>query len=154
MSNIQTFQNLEAPAPYQGQAVSDFLDNIREMAGKYEFQSDGLLLSINALLSNTAVAVKATAGKVYAVMVVSPAAATLGVNVWVYTVAAAGVNVGVSIPRAMVFCPAGETIVEELFSGGSANRYATAIAVAATADTSLSAAVATANQPTVTLLYA
>lgn len=153
MTNILAFQDLEAPAPFMGQAVSDFLDNIREMAGKYEFQSDGLALSQNALLSNTAVAVKASAGKVYAVVVVSPPAAALGCLVQVYNVAAAGVVVGTTVPLDLGFCAAGETTVKEIFSAGSANRYTTAISVAATAAGSLSAAVAAANQPYVVLLY-
>lgn len=152
MSNIITFQNLEAPAPFQGQAVSDFIANIREMAGKYEFVSDDLALSVNAALSSTDVDVKASAGKVYGVLVVSPDDATNGVNVWLYNTNAP--NVGVTVPRLQGFCPAGETVVLELFSAGSANVFTSAISVACTSASSLSAAPDAADRPTVTVLYA
>lgn len=151
MTNVVTFQNLEAPAPYQGQAVSDFLDNVREMAGKYEFVSDALALSVSALLSTTDTDVKTSAGKVYAVEIVSPSAATAGVTVQVFNTNAP--NLGTTVPLDLTFCPAGETVVMELFSAGSANRYTSAISVACTQAASFSAAPATANQPTVYVLY-
>lgn len=154
MSNIITFQNLEAPAPYRGMAVSDFLANIREMAGKYEFSSDALALSGPVVLSTTVQSAKSSAGRLYAVQVVSPSGASNPAYVQVFNVASGGVTLGTTSPDMVVKCPAGETVVMELFSAGSANVFGTAISYAAATTGKGNSALASADQPTVTLLYA
>lgn len=155
MANAQTFYQLRTSLAYKGVAATDAnnANPIEYTAGRYEQASDGMSLSLNAAL-NTATAVKASAGKVYEVIVESPSAATAGCTVQLFDLAAASVTLGTTVPKDLVFCPAGETVVINVCSGGSANRYAAAIAVAATAATSLSAAADSANRPTVTVLYA
>lgn len=153
MPNIATLTNLKAMQAYSRAAFSDMLRDIERWAGSYEEFSDGLTLSVTGDLAATATAVKASAGKVYAVIVASPGDAALGVFIHLYNIAAGSVTVGTSEHRDSFFVPAGETVVAVFHAGGSANRYGTAIAIASTTTSRGSTAPAAVDRADVVVLY-
>lgn len=155
MSNVQTAAQFRNMAPYEAAAFTDALAGpVEYTQDRYEQAGDGMSLGITATFAATGTAVKASAGKVYSLVIKSPSGASNGVNVSLYNVAAAGVTLGTTVPRLWAFCPATETIVVPVHAAGSANIFTTAITVCCTAGTSLTAAAAAADVPTVVVKYA
>lgn len=162
MTNVQTAAQLRAALPYKLAAATDSMGGpVEHMQDRYEMASDGLTLSINGALSTTVTAVKASAGKVYMVIVESGTAilgtATAASNpayVQLFNVAAGGVTLGTTSPDLVVKCPANGCAVARYDNGGDATLFGTAISVAAATTGKGNTALATADLPNVTIKYA
>lgn len=156
MSNASTADTLRSFQNYLGAAFTDATKpwDVFQSMFKYETQSDGMTWTALASVTNTAQAVKAAAGKVYMVIIVSPTAATNGVFVQVYNTAFGGVVVGTTAERFDLFCPATETMCYAFHTAGSANLFGTAISAACTTAAHGATAPAAADLPTVYVLSA
>ena len=94
----------------------------------------------NALLTNAAVAVKASAGSLYGVSLVNTGAAAAYVQL--FDLAAASVTLGTTVPKLSFWVPAGGSW-EEKFTGEAKAAFAAATAAAATTTATGSTAPAT-----------
>lgn len=162
MANVQTAAQIRAFLPYKAAAVTDACNGPIEYAqDRYESVSDGMALSINGSLSTTVTSVKASAGKVYLVIVESGTAilgttttASNAAYVQIFNVASGSVTLGTTSPDMVIKCPANEAVAISVESGGSANIFGTAISVAAATTGKGNTALATADLPNVTIKYA
>lgn len=155
MPNVTAFEQMRNFANYESAALSDALSEMEFRFGKYEQISDGITFAVPSdALTATAVAVKATAGKMYLIYVQSPAGSTAGVTVMIYNTAAASVTVGTTAPRHAFFLPSAESVAIVFHTAGSANAFGTAISVAAATTFNGATAPAVADRPQVAVLYA
>lgn len=155
MANVDTLEQFEAAAQYEREGVARAVQLLKKYAPWFEHQGDALERSVTASLSTTVTAVKASAGNVYALVIISPAAAAADAYVQVFNVAAASVTLGTTAPDLVLKCPAAETAVFLHVPGDDDNNlFDTAISIAATTTHDGLTALATASLPTVWVLYA
>lgn len=150
MSNTAQLFQLHCATSYQREAVSRIVSELKLQAGQYEEMSDALATFRNTV-TNAAQAVKASAGRVYAV-ICEAAAGSGGGMVHLYNIASGGVTVGTSEFRMGLGIETGETVVAALYPGNTPTTFATAISISASTTSRGSTAIT--NIPTVTVLYA
>jgi len=162
MSNVTTAAQIRNFLSYKQAAVTDSVNGPMEYSqDRYEQTSDAMALSITGALSTTVTAVKATAGKVYWIIVESgtaisatTTAATLSVYVQLFNATTGNVTLATTSPDMVVWCPANGTASVRVDTGGDATLFATAISIAATTTGKGNTAPATVNMPNVTVKYA
>lgn len=150
MSNVAQLFQLNCAAGYQKEGVSRVVSELKLQAGQYEEFSDGLATFRNTV-TNAAQAVKAAAGRLYAV-ICEAAAGSGGGMVHLYNIASGGVTVGTSEFRLGIPIETAETVVAVLYPGNTPTTFATAISISAATTSRGSTAIT--NIPTVTVLYA
>lgn len=151
---IATLTNLKASIPYKRAAVINFIDQIERWAGSFEEFGDSLSLSITNALTTTVTQVTDSAARVYGVLIESPAGSTVDSYVQVFNTDDTDVTLGTTAPRLALACPAAETVAYPIHSAGSANMFGTGCSVAATTTPGGLTALAAADRPKVTVLYA
>ena len=155
MPNVTAFEQIRNFANYEPAALSDALDDMEFRFGKYEHLADGITFAVPSdALTATAVAVKASAGKVYLVYARSPAGSTLDSFLMIYNTAAASVTAGTTAPRDCIFVPSLGAVAIPIHSAGSAGRFGTAISVASATTFNGATGPAAADRLKVAILYA
>ncbi len=155
MPNVATMYQMEADAQYQREGVARAVAMLRSYAPFFEIQGDGLTRLVTADLSTTVTAVKASAGNLYSVTIISPSDATADAYVQVFNVAAASVTLGTTAPDLVFKCPFGKTVTFLVVPGDDDNdQFSTAISHAATTTATGSTALGTVSLPDVAVLYA
>lgn len=155
MPNVSTMYALECDAQYQPEGVARAAAMLKRYAPWFEMAGDGLTRSVTSALTTTATAVKASAGNLYAIALISGSSAAADAYVQVYNVASGSVSVGTTAPDLVLKVPATETAVYLCVPGDDDNNlFDTAISIAATTTHDGSGALAAASRPTVIALYA
>lgn len=155
MSNVQTMYALECDAQYQPEGVARAVAMLKKYAPWFEMAGDGLTRSVTSALSTTVTAVKASAGNLYALVLISGSTAAADAYLQVFNVASGSVTLGTTAPDLVLKVPAAETTVYLCVPGDDDNNlFDTAISIAATTTHDGNTALAAASRPTVIALYA
>jgi hypothetical protein len=155
MSNVQAFEKLENAASYKGEGVGRAVRLLKRYAPWFEAQGDGLATVVTNPLSTTVTAVETGAGNLYAVFVISPAAATQDAYVQMFNTASGSVTLGTTDPIDVIACPAGKVRVAMFVPGDDDDDlYSSAISHAATTTFDGNTALGAASQPEVWVLSA
>ena len=155
MPNVQTIYQLECEAAYQREGVAKAMEFLKRYAPFFEHQGDGLTRTAIGDLTNVAQAIEAAAANLYAVVVVSPTAATVDAFVQIFNVAAASVTVGTTAPDLVLKVPFGKTVTYLVLPGDDDNdQFSAAISTAATTTPAGGTALAAASLPDVTFVTA
>ncbi len=155
MSNVQTFEVMEAASQYEREGVARAVRFLKKYAPWFEMQGDGLLRVVTSPLSTTVTAVETAANNLYAVFVISPVAATQDCYVQMFNTASGSVTLGSTAPIDVIACPAGKVRVALYVPGDDDNDlYSSALSHAATTTHDGNTALGSASQPTVWVLSA
>ena len=152
MSNVITLNNLRNQIPYLGDGLRQWTDALGRFLPTATISSDALSLYVASDLTTTAVAVKASAGKVHGVFMQSTGAVAY-LSLW--NVAQGSVTVGTTSQDFALGVGATSGLTSVAYLVGSANGTAPLWATAITAAISTTArgVAAPANLPIVIIAY-
>lgn len=156
MPNVaQIFQN-QCDQSYQRDGAHQAHLDLPLTAGQNEEFGDGLTRAVALLTDNTVTALKTSAGRLYEVVMESPAASTVGSFLQIFDATVAGTTLGTTGTVITLFCAGGKTLSVRFYENAPAGNtiFATAISYAVTTTARGSTASAAADRPTLKFMYA
>lgn len=149
-TNVATFEQMGAAAQYEREGVQRAVALLKKYAPWFAFTEDDLARTVTSPLTTTVTAVETGASNVFALFIMSPAAATQDCYVQVFNATTGNVTLGTTEAIDVIACAAGKVRVALFVPGDDDDDlYATACSIAATTTNRGNTALATASQPTV-----